>query len=224
MLRVLVTGYAGYVGAVVVRELASRSCRTVGYDSNWFWGVQNPLEDPPERSLEYSRCVDTRDLQSEDFEGFDAVVHLAAVSNDPIGSEFDEATLAVNVHATRHVAGLAQDAGVSNFIFASSTSVYGAAGDDLVDEASSPNPQTAYASSKLQSENDLMAMASSKFKVTLLRFATAHGYSPRLRTDLVLNDFVINSLTHAKYLSGLMEPLGGQWFTSATWPKPSGGV
>jgi nucleoside-diphosphate-sugar epimerase len=200
MSTVLITGHGGYVGSAVIDELAALGHRLIGIDSGWFWGVRNPLGPPPETKLAHARFLDVRDLDVGDFHGVDAVVHLAAVSNDPIGSAYDEATQEINISATRRTAELAKRAGVTRFVFASSTSVYGAAGQDWVDETTSPNPQTAYAVSKVRSEQDLADIASSNFRIACLRFATAHGFSSRLRTDLVVNDFVLAGLTSREVL------------------------
>ena len=137
---------------------------------------------------------DMRQFPSEILSGVDAVVHLAAISNDPIGNRFEEVTLDINYRASVELAKKAKEAGVNSFVFASSCSMYGSADDSARTEKSTLNPLTAYAKSKVLTEKDLEPLASDKFKVTSLRFSTACGWSDRLRLDLVLNDFVAGSV------------------------------
>jgi nucleoside-diphosphate-sugar epimerase len=127
--------------------------------------------------------------------GFDAIAHLAGVCNDPLGDLFPETTYAVNEKATIRLAGLAVEAGIERFVFSSSCSVYGAASQDWVDETSPANPVTPYGASKYQAEGGLLALASDKFSPVLLRSATAYGFSPRIRFDLVLNNLMAYAFT-----------------------------
>jgi len=190
-MRVLLTGSGGYVGAVAHAVLASTGHDVVGLDTGLYEGCDLgvPPRPPDVR-------VDIRDVREEDLDGFDAVVHLAALSNDPIG-ELDEAlTYAVNHEATVRLAELARSRGVERFVFASSCSMYGASGSGLpVDESAPLAPLTAYAESKVRSERSLAEMSSDAFSPVSLRFATAYGVSPRLRLDIVLNNLVGWALT-----------------------------
>jgi nucleoside-diphosphate-sugar epimerase len=184
--KVLVTGHQGYLGTVLVPVLWDAGCDVVGLDSGYFSDCvlgQAPI-DPP--GLE----VDLRDVTVEQLQGFDAVIHLAALSNDPLGALAPDITYDINHHASVRLARLAKEAGVSRFLYASTCSVYGAAGDGLVDEDAPLHPLTPYAISKVRVEDDLIAMADSSFVPVFLRNATAFGFSPRLRADIVLNNLV----------------------------------
>jgi nucleoside-diphosphate-sugar epimerase len=147
----------------------------------------------PESLLNFQMFCDVRDLTIADLVGVDCVVHLAAVSNDPMGQTYEKATDDINHVASVDLGGLCKAAGVRHFIFASSASVYGVAAD-ICNELCELNPQTAYAKSKVATERDLKSLASNDFMVTCLRFSTACGWSPRIRLDLVLNDFVSGAL------------------------------
>ena len=143
---------------------------------------------------------DIRDLTVADLEGFDAVVHLAALSNDPLGQLRPGLTQAINHEGTLHVARCAKAAGVSRFVFASSCSNYGKAGEDMVDEAGALNPQTDYGVSKVMAERDLKPLADDRFCPVFLRFATAYGASPRMRFDIVLNNLIAHAYTSGRIL------------------------
>ncbi len=187
-MRVLVTGHAGYVGAVLVPLLRRAGHEIVGLDTGFF--VDCPFgDDSAVRSLEALR-KDLRDLEASDLTGFDAVIHLGALSNDPLGDLDPDLTFAINEAASLRLARLAKQAGVRRFLFSSSCSTYGAAGDDFLDEQAEFNPVTPYGRSKVRVEQELARMADDEFSPTFLRNATAYGVSPRLRIDLVLNNLV----------------------------------
>ncbi|GAB3911612.1 SDR family oxidoreductase [Kibdelosporangium lantanae] len=185
-MRVLLTGHQGYLGTVMAPRLAAAGHTVIGLDSGWF--APCVLGPAPVDPTGYQ--VDLRDVDAAVMSNVDAVVHLAALSNDPLGSLAPEVTYDINHHASVHLARLAADAGVSRFLYASTCSVYGAAGDGLVDEEAPLRPVTPYAESKVRVEDDLVAMASPDFTPVFLRNATAFGFSPRLRADIVINNLV----------------------------------
>jgi nucleoside-diphosphate-sugar epimerase len=186
-MRVLVTGDKGYIGAVMVPMLLQHGHAVNGLDVDWFKdsAFGEPLTTIP------SKRKDLRDLDASDVEGFDAVVHLAGLSNDPLGDLNPSLTDEINHVASVRLAKLAKEAGVKRFLFSSSCSMYGAAGGEaLLDEEAPFRPVTPYALSKVQVEQDLIKLADSSFSPIFLRNATAYGVSPRLRFDLVLNNLV----------------------------------
>jgi nucleoside-diphosphate-sugar epimerase len=196
-MRVLITGNMGYVGPVVVAHLRATfpEADLIGYDTALF-GAQIITDEPlPERRLSRQIFGDVRDLPPALLEGVDVVVHLSAISNDPMGNRFEAATESINYAASVRLAEAARAAGVPCFVFASSCSVYGAADGPARREGDSLNPLTAYARSKIGTEEALMSLDTGDMTITCLRFATACGMSPRLRLDLVLNDFVAAALT-----------------------------
>lgn len=171
--------------------LVAEGFDVVGLDSNLFGACRFGEEPPAVPAIER----DLRDVTSGDLEGFDAVVHLAGLSNDPLGNLDPELTYAINHRASLRLAQLAKQAGVERFLFSSSCSTYGRAGDDFLDETASFNPVTPYAESKVWVERDLADLADDDFSPVFLRNATAYGVSPRLRLDLVLNNLVGWALT-----------------------------
>lgn len=189
--RILVTGNMGYIGPVVVEHLreARPDAHLAGLDTGFFGDCLTGTSLLPERRLDCQWFGDVRNPPSGSLD-VDAVVHLAGVSNDPIGTTYEEATFDVNHRATVELARAAREAGAKSFVFASSCSVYGLAEEGLRTEESETGPLTAYAKSKLRAEEGLAELADDSFAVTSLRFATACGMSDRLRLDLVLNDFV----------------------------------
>jgi nucleoside-diphosphate-sugar epimerase len=187
----------GYIGPAVIRRLKKvyPDLMLIGLDTGYFGSCVSNYERLPETCMDRQYYGDMRDFPEEILDGTDAVVHLAAISNDPIGNLFDDVTLEINYKASLKLAQKAKEAGVKKFIFASSCSMYGSAEDGARSEASPLNPLTAYARSKVHTESELKGLAGDDFQVTSLRFATACGRSDRLRLDLVLNDFVACAVT-----------------------------
>ncbi|MFT0877370.1 SDR family oxidoreductase [Rhodopseudomonas sp. G2_2311] len=196
-MRVLITGNMGYVGPVLARSLheSEVGVEIVGFDTGFFGHSLTGAELLPETVLSRQYFGDVREFSEDLLTGVDAVVHLAAVSNDPMGKEFEEVTGAINRDASVRIAKLAAVAGVKNFVFASSCSMYGAADGGPRKETDPTNPLTAYARSKIGTEDDLRNADLGDMVFTSLRFATACGMSDRLRLDLVLNDFVACAVT-----------------------------
>ncbi|OYX45555.1 MAG: hypothetical protein B7Z02_00935 [Rhodobacterales bacterium 32-67-9] len=193
-MNILLVGHRGYIGPVAATHLtrALPGAAVHGIDAKWFAGSEAAAF--PDAVFASQRRADVRDLTEADFAGMDAVVALAAVSNDPIGKEFEDATADINSKAVLKAAKAARAAGVRRFVFASSCSMYGAGSDSLRKETDTLNPLTAYAKSKVATEEGLRGLAADDFMITSLRFATACGASPMLRLDLVLNDFVATAL------------------------------
>lgn len=185
-MRVLVTGHHGYIGSVLVRMLSKTDHKIVGLDSDFFAQnrfVGDVVEVP-------SLHKDLRDVERRDLVGIDAVLHLAALSNDPLGDLNPRLTYEINHLATMRLAGLAKQAGVKRFLFSSSCSMYGAAGAAMLTEGVSFHPVTPYAESKVFVEQELGELASPSFSPVFLRNTTAYGVSPFMRFDVVLNNLV----------------------------------
>jgi nucleoside-diphosphate-sugar epimerase len=199
-MKILITGNMGYVGPVLVERLRDRwpDAEIVGLDLGFFSHCLTNAAMLPESRLDLQYFADVRFIDDRVLSGVDAIVHLAALSNDPMGNRYEKATLEINHQASVRLAEQAKAAGVSKFIFASSCSVYGFAEEGARNEGSPVNPLTAYAKSKVFTERDLAPLASGNFQVTCLRFATACGMSARLRLDLVLNDFVASAIATGK--------------------------
>ncbi len=181
---VLVTGHKGYIGAVLVPKLLTAGYHVCGidcgfYEGSYYLGQLAPVEE---------KIKDIRDLTEADLAGIDAVVHLAGLSNDPLGNFRPDLTEEINYQATIYLAQLAKVAGVKRFLFASSCSIYGASDDTLLDEGAAFNPVTPYANSKARAEEMLTAMADKDFSPAFLRASTVYGLSPQIRFDLVINN------------------------------------
>lgn len=199
-MKIVITGNMGYVGPTVVAHLRSvfSNVEIIGVDSCFFGHSLTNVDRLPEVSVDVQYFTDVRDLSAEMFNGADAVVQLAAISNDPMGNAFEAVTMDVNAQAAIRVGQLAKQAGVARVVFASSCSVYGFAEEEAKNEGSALNPLTAYARSKHAAEEGLSELASEDFIVSCLRFPTACGMSPRLRLDLVLNDFVASAIASGR--------------------------
>jgi nucleoside-diphosphate-sugar epimerase len=185
-MRVLLTGHHGYIGSVMVGVLTRAGHDVTGMDTDLYEGCtfgDAPVAVPSVRQ-------DVRDVTARDLRGFDAVIHLAALSNDPLGNLNEQSTYDINHLGSIRLAQAAKEAGVSRFLFASSCSLYGAAGDQVLTENAAFNPVTAYATSKVLVEADLSRMSDATFSPTYLRNATAYGLSSSLRADIVVNNFV----------------------------------
>lgn len=196
-MKTLVIGNLGYVGSVLTPTLVAAfgEDAITGFDTGWFRDMtyeHGVGYDPGEQIIGDIRDITTHDI----FRGMDSVIYLAAVSNDPMSEQFAVATYEINTASAIRSAQLAREAGVKSFVFASSCSVYGAGGDNFLDESSPLNPVSNYARSKMHAEEGLRGIATDDFLITCLRFGTACGPSYRLRLDLVLNKFVADATTH----------------------------
>ncbi len=203
-MRVLITGHLGYIGTVMVPMFLSEGHDVVGLDSDLYRSCTfgNGLVEVP------SIRKDVRDVEMDDLKGVEAVCHLAGLSNDPLGDFNPELTYEINHKASVRLAALAKEAGVQRYVFSSSCSCYGAAGDDMLTEEASFNPVTPYGKSKVWTERDVSPMADDNFSPTFLRNATAYGVSPRLRFDLVLNNLAAWAFTTGKIV---MKSDGSPW-------------
>jgi nucleoside-diphosphate-sugar epimerase len=199
-MRILITGNMGYLGPVVVSHLRASypDAEILGLDIGYFSHCLTNASALPECRIDAQHFTDVRSVNNVLLAGVDAIVHLAAISNDPMGNQFEQATFDINYRASTQLATQARAMGVGRFVYASSCSVYGFAEEGPRSEDSQVNPLTAYAKSKASTERELESVAGSSFQVTCLRFATACGMSERLRLDLVLNDFVASAVACGK--------------------------
>jgi nucleoside-diphosphate-sugar epimerase len=195
-MKILITGNMGYVGSVLVKHLKQQNSdiEIIGFDTGYFAHCLTNADFLPEKNVSKQYFGDLRSFDEKILNGIDSVVHLAAISNDPIGNEFSEVTDIINYRSTIQLAELSIKHGVKNFVYASSCSIYGSAEGGAKKETDSLNPLTAYAHSKGNSEKGLSEIESKNMCITSLRFSTACGMSDRLRLDLVLNDFVASAL------------------------------
>ena len=185
MSKVLITGHNGYIGSVMAPLFVEAGHDVVGLDTEFF-GTCTLVDDPVSIPAVHK---DIRDLEAADLEGFDAVVHLAALSNDPIGNLSENWTEEINLEASVRLAELARDAGVERFLFSSSCIMYGMSEAAVVDEDSPLDPKTDYARSKVDAERRISELATDGFSPVFLRNGTVYGLSPRMRFDTVFNDF-----------------------------------
>jgi nucleoside-diphosphate-sugar epimerase len=190
-MRVLVTGHKGYIGTALTPLLGQAGHEVIGLDSDLFEQCTFGDAMPEVASIR----KDLRDVELNDLRGVDAVMHLAGLSNDPLGNLNPDLTYDINHHASVRLARLAKEAGITRYLFSSSCSIYGAAGDKILNEEAAFNPVTPYGCSKMLVEQDVFKLASPDFSPTYLRNATAYGVSPRLRFDLVLNNLVAWAFT-----------------------------
>lgn len=199
-MKILITGNMGYIGPEVVALLRKNypDATLIGYDMGYFSSSLTYASYLPENQLDQQIFGDVRSVDLALLEGVDKVIYLAAISNDAMGNRYENVTYDINFKSAIYIASLAKSAGASAFVFASSCSMYGKADGPAKTELSQLNPLTAYAKSKVYAERDLESLASSTFSITCLRFATACGMSPRLRLDLVLNDFVAGAVSSGK--------------------------
>ena len=198
-MKILITGTEGYIGARMAPILAAQGHDVTGLDSGFYRDgclYMDPIGMP---TTPRTILRDLRTITPADLEGYDAVVHLAELSNDPLGQNRPEITFQINHQGSVRIANAARSAGVKRFVYASSCSVYGVgSGGDFLDESSPTNPQTAYAQCKVNVERDVSRLADDGFCVTFLRNATAYGPSPRMRFDIVLNDLCALAMTRKK--------------------------
>ena len=197
-MKIIIAGNLGYIGPSVTQQLRKSfpDAELIGFDIGYFAHCLSNAPHLPEVLLDQQIYGDIRKFPASLLKDVDAIVDLAAISNDPMGKKYEEVTMAVNYKAAVDLARMARDHGVKKFVYASSCSMYGAASDYPKKENDDLNPLTAYARSKVAAERDLQPLANDDFTITCLRFATACGFTNRVRLDLVLNDFVASALVN----------------------------
>jgi nucleoside-diphosphate-sugar epimerase len=194
--KVLVTGNLGYIGRVMSPFLRRAGYHVTGLDTGWFANSTFGREETATPTIR----KDLREIERDDLKGFDAIVHLAGICNDPMGDLNPQVTMEVNYFASLRLAEIAREVGVRRFVFSSSCSIYGGSGDEMLDESAPVMPLTVYARSKTLLEDELSKLANDSFCPVYLRNATAYGASPGLRLDLVLNDFVASAVLNGRIL------------------------
>lgn len=195
-MKILVTGHLGYLGVEMTSRFVAIGHDVVGLDVNFFAGCDFLAPPEPVRTLD----IDLRDVSPRDLEGFDAIVHLAALSNDPLSDLNPSLTYDINLEASVGLANAAKAAGVGRFLFSSSCSLYGSGGDEELDEDAAFNPVTPYGESKVRVEQRVSELADDTFSPVYLRNATAYGLSRRLRADIVVNNLVAHAVTTGKVM------------------------
>jgi len=195
-MKVLLTGHRGYIGVEMVTALRAAGHEVVGLDTGFYDACD--FERAPDEIPELK--IDLRDVTAAHCRWFDAVAHMGALSNDPLGDLNKDLTYDINLHASVRLAKAAKEAGVSRYLFSSSCSLYGAGGDGFLDETAAFNPVTAYGESKVRVEQEVSKLADAKFAPVYLRNATAYGVSRRLRADIVVNNLVGHAVTTGKVL------------------------
>jgi nucleoside-diphosphate-sugar epimerase len=203
-MKVLLTGHRGYIGVEMVPALRAAGHEVVGLDTGYY--DECDFGSPPDETPELK--IDMRDVTVEHCRGFDAVIHLGALSNDPLGDLNRELTYDINLRASVNLARAAKEAGVKRYLFSSSCSLYGAGGDSFLDETAAFHPQTAYGESKVRVEQEVSKIADDTFTPVYLRNATAYGVSRRLRADIVVNNLVGHAVTTGKVL---LQSDGSPW-------------
>lgn len=209
-MKILIVGNLGYIGPSIVNQLRTTypNAELVGFDIGYFAHIFFRNEYLPELQLNKQIYGDIRTISAETLKGFDAIINLAAISNDIMSFKFEEITLDINFRSAIRIAKLAKENGVKSLVFASSCSMYGVAEGNERSEGDPLNPVTTYSRSKMMAESGLEALASGDFTITCLRLATACGWTNRFRVDLVLNDFVVGALIN-KEISILSD--GSPW-------------
>jgi nucleoside-diphosphate-sugar epimerase len=196
-MRIMVTGHRGYIGTVLADRIKQAGHTVIGVDTELY---EHCTFGSKKEAGIATINKDIRELSPADLEGIEAIAHLAGICNDPLGDLLPETTYDINHAATVRLAKIAKTSGVRRFVFSSSCSVYGAAGQEWIDERSVPNPITPYGLSKWRAELDLKRLADDRFSPVFLRSATAYGFSPRIRFDLVLNNLTAHAFTSGKVL------------------------